>query len=311
MLLVGCQSCDQAKTGTVSVLIPARDEEGSIAVALEAVLNTVGVDLEVLVLDDGSRDRTADLVAGIARRDSRVTLIPGEPLPPGWCGKQFACWQLARKSKGNVLLFLDADVRIAPSAIPRAMAFLQEQQADLASCVPRQETETFLERLLIPFILFLLLGFLPLRRMPANQHPAYAAGCGQFLLARRHAYFSCGGHSTIRASLHDGLRLPATFRAAGLRTDLFDGTDAATCRMYEGARAVWSGLAKNATEGLAHPARILPATFLLLGGQVLPAVILGTSTDVFASFGRAVFHRHSGAARSSSRRGSTLSATAF
>jgi len=86
-----------------------------------------------------------------------------------------------------------------------------------------------------------------------------------------------GGHAVIRASLHDGLTLPAAFRRAGFATDLFDATDVACCRMYHGAGELWRGLAKNATEGMAHPARIVPFTLFLLGGQVLPVVLLAAA----------------------------------
>ena len=96
--------------------------------------------------------------------------------------------------------------------------------------------------------------------MRRSRHPAYGAGCGQLFLARREAYETAGGHAAIRATLHDGVKLPRAFRAAGLRTDLFDATDVASCRMYRNAGEVWRGLAKNATEGLAAPGKIVPAT---------------------------------------------------
>jgi hypothetical protein len=162
--------------------------------------------------------------------------------------------------------------------------------ADLVSGVPHQETETFLERLLIPLAHFLLLGFLPFQRMRSRCHPAYGAGCGQLFMTHRSAYETAGGHAAIRTSLHDGVTLPRAFRAAGLMTDMCDATEAATCRMYRSARAVWDGLGKNATEGLAAPAMIVPATLLLLGGQVMPFALLGvgiTGTLPAVAFGLA------------------------
>jgi hypothetical protein len=121
---------------------------------------------------------------------------------------------------------------------------------------------------------FVLLGFLPMRRMRASRHPSYAAGCGQLFLARRSSYEKAGGHAAIRATLHDGIQLPRAFRSAGLKTDLCDATDVATCRMYHGAAEVWHGLAKNATEGLGSARLIVPSTLLLLGGQAFPVVLL-------------------------------------
>ena len=259
---------------SLSVLIPARNEESAIGAALQAVLASRGVEFEVVVLDDHSDDATADVVAAIVERDPRVRLLQGQPLPAGWCGKQFACSILARAARHSLLVFLDADVRLAPDGLARITAFLEESRADLVSGIPRQETGTLVEKLVIPLIHFVLLGFLPLGRMRRYRHPAYAAGCGQLFLARRSAYEAAGGHAAIQASLHDGITLPRAFRTAGFRTDLCDMTEIATCRMYQTAGDVWRGLAKNATTGLASPGMILPATALLLGGQVLPLVLL-------------------------------------
>jgi hypothetical protein len=262
------------KTPRVSVLIPARDEERSIGPAVESVLASEGVEVEVIVLDDDSRDATRSIVERIAERDSRVSVHAAPPLPEGWCGKQHACWTLSKHARHELIVFLDADVRVTPTGIARAVGFLESSGADLVSGVPKQECGTSLERLVLPLIHFLLLGFLPLGRMRRSSHPAYAAGCGQLFVARRSAYERAGGHAAIRTSLHDGLTLPAAFRRAGSGTDLFDATPLAVCRMYRGARELWNGLAKNATEGLAHPKRIVPATLLLLGGQVLPPALL-------------------------------------
>jgi hypothetical protein len=266
-----------ASRPAISVLIPARNEAGSVGAALEAVLTSRGVEMEVVVLDDQSEDATAEIVSAFAGRDTRVRLLRGEPLPAGWCGKQYACRTLANAAAHALLAFLDADVRLAPDALLRLAAFLEESGADLVSGVPLQETGTLLEKIVLPLIHFVLLGFLPLGRMRRSRHPAYGAGCGQVFLARRNAYESSGGHAAIRASLHDGVTLPRAFRAAGFRTDLCDMTAIATCRMYRSAREVWRGLGKNAAEGLASPGMILPATALLLGGQVLPFLLLAAA----------------------------------
>jgi hypothetical protein len=259
----------------ISVLIPARNEEGTIRSAVEAVLASTSVDFEVVVLDDHSGDRTAEIVAEIAARDPRVRLERAPDLPAGWCGKQHACFVLAKHARHPLLVFVDADVRLAPDALAPMAAFLDRSGADLASGLPLQETGTFTERLVLPLMHFILLGFLPLGRMRGSRHPAYGVGCGQLFIARREAYERAGGHGAIRRSLHDGVTLPRAFRSAGLKTDLFDATPVASCRMYRGAREVWRGLAKNALEGLAAPATILPASLLLLAGQVLPMVLLG------------------------------------
>ena len=226
------------------------------------------------MLDDHSDDRTAAIVEELAEADDRVRLVSAPELPAGWCGKQHACWVLAREARHPLLVFLDADVRLAPDALARMAAFLSASGADLASGIPRQETGTLLEKLEIPLIHFILLGFLPIRRMRKSRRPSFSAGCGQLFIARADAYHQCGGHGAIRETFHDGIRLPRAFRAAGFKTDLFDATDLATCRMYRNAREVWYGLAKNAGEALAAPGMIVPMSLILLGGQVLPLVLL-------------------------------------
>lgn len=258
----------------ISVLIPARDEERSIAAAVESVLGNRDVTIEVVVMDDGSTDRTGEIVAALAERDGRVRLEHAPALPRGWNGKQHACWALAHAARHPVLCFVDADVRLEPEALVRMAAFLERSGTALVSGFPGQRAETTMEWLLLPLIHFVLLGFLPIGRMRAGTDPALAAGCGQFLMVRRDPYFGAGGHAAIRETMHDGLRLPRLLRQHGQRTDLADLTTLATCRMYTTAGQVWQGLAKNATEGLAAPSRIVPITLLLVLGQVVPWVLL-------------------------------------
>ena len=257
----------------VAVLIPARDEERNIRACVESVLASRDVELEVLVLDDASTDRTAEIVREIGLHDTRVRVVASQSLPAGWNGKQRACWLLAQETKAPLLLFLDADVRIMPETIARCGAEMQRSGVALLSGFPRQITVGWMERMLLPLIHFVLLGFLPMGRMRTSTKVGYAAGCGQFFLADRDAYFASGGHAAIRETRHDGLRLPQAFRRHGFQTDIVDLTDLAEVRMYDSARAVWMGLAKNATEGLGAPARIVPLTALLLLGQVLPVIV--------------------------------------
>ena len=258
----------------ISVLIPARDEEETIGDCVRSVLASRDVEIEVVVMDDGSTDRTAEVVQAIADRDSRVRLRAAPALPTGWCGKQHACFALSQAARHPLLVFLDADVRLAPDGLAQMTGFLDRRGADLVSGIPHQSTGTWLEKLVIPLIHFVLLGFLPMPGQRWTRHPAFAAGCGQLFMARRDAYRAVGGHAAIRASRHDGLKLPRAFRAAGRSTDLFHATAVARCRMYRGASEVWNGFAKNADEGMASPAAILPWTLLLAGGQVLPPLLL-------------------------------------
>ncbi|WP_235934947.1 glycosyltransferase [Candidatus Laterigemmans baculatus] len=278
-------SGDQPKP-RISVLIPARDEAATISQCMNAALRSEGVEVEVVVLDDHSSDATADVVQAVRGRDTRVRLVQGKPLPEGWNGKQHACWQLAATAQYPLLVFLDADVRLASDGLARLVAEMRRTGVDLLSPFPHQETQTWLERLLIPMMHYILLGFLPIERMRRSTHPAYAAGCGQLFLTSQRAYDRAGSHAAIRRTRHDGLMLPKAYRRAGLSTDVCDGTHVASCRMYHSASEVIRGLLKNATEGIAHPARIVPFTLLLIGGSVLPfvwlpvAVVSGSATAI-------------------------------
>ncbi len=264
---------DETVALSVSLLIPARNEAKHIAKALERALASEGVSLEVIVLDDQSTDDTAAIARAMAQDDPRVRVEASTPLPPGWCGKQHACWQLANLAANDILIFVDADVDLAPTALARVANELASGDAGLISLFPCQVTVGMAEQLVIPLMHLVLLGFLPLWKMRTTDNPAFAAGCGQIFAARRRDYFNAGGHELIRASRHDGIMLPRAFRRRAIRTDLVDGTHLATCRMYDSVPALVAGLAKNATEGLASAKLILPATILLFCGQVLAPIL--------------------------------------
>lgn len=271
-----------ASPPSVAILIPARDEEASIGRCVQAALASRGASIEVIVLDDGSSDGTAAIVETLARADARLKLASGPPLPAGWNGKQHACWVLSTLTDRPNLLFLDADVVLAPEAAAR---LAPRPGVDLVSGVPRQAMGSAVERMAIPMINTLLLGYLPVGRMRRTKVVALAAGCGQMMMVRAAAYRAVGGHGAIRRSLHDGLKLPRAFRAAGFTTDLVNGAELGACRMYDSPGALWTGFLKNATEGMARPAALPVWTVLLFGGHVLPWLALVAALDGEASTG--------------------------
>ena len=271
---------DDSNLAGVSVLIPARDEQDGIAASVNAALNSQGVNVEVLVLDDHSTDRTAEIVQQMAGMDPRVRYLVGEELPEGWNGKQFGCKQLAEAAAYSTLVFIDADVRLKSDALQRLVTCYAAKGVGLLSVFPHQETRTILEMWIIPLMHYVLLGFCPLHRMRMDPSPALAAGCGQLFMTNQDAYRRAGTHAAIRGSRHDGVKLPRAYREAGLMTDVYDGQELAECRMYHSAPEVIRGVLKNATEGLAAAKLIFPFTILLIGGSVLPLILLVWSLAV-------------------------------
>ncbi len=257
----------------VSVVIPARDEADNIGACVDAVRASAGCVVEIVVVDDHSTDATPAIVAGRAAADARVRTVLPPPLPPGWAGKQHACWFGAQAATHPILLFIDADVRLGPDAVARLAAGLRANDLALASAFPRERTGTFGEALLVPLIHVLLLGYLPFRLMQTSPRAGTSAGCGQIMMADAAAYRAIGGHGAVRRSWHDGVTLPRAFRAHGHMTGLFDATGLAECRMYHGFAATWRGFSKNAREGLAKPAA-LPVWTVLLGGGFCAAPVL-------------------------------------
>jgi hypothetical protein len=256
----------------LSVLIPARNEERNIGETVSRVLASVGVDFELIVLDDHSTDQTVPILQRIG--DTRLRIDTAPPLPAGWSGKQHACAALARLASHELMVFIDADVRLAPDALMRIAGFMQRSDVGLGSGFPRQIVRSWAEQMLLPLIHFLLLGYLPMYVMRRSAAPSLGAGCGQLFVVRRDAYVRAGGHAAIRTSLHDGLTLPRAFRQAGIMTGLFDASSLASCRMYVNAAEVWEGLTKNATEGMAKPVALPVWTVILGVGQVLPVALV-------------------------------------
>lgn len=266
----------------VSVLIPARNEAANIEACVRAALASDGVPVEVVVIDDGSEDGTGEIVAGLAVADPRVRLVTAPPLPAGWTGKVHACARLAEAARGSHLLFIDADVRLAPGAAAALAGHAARGDIAMVSGVPRQVIGSLGEALTVPGINLLLVGYLPGAGRAFTRQPSLAAACGQLVLCDRAAYEAVGGHGAVRGVLHDGLALARLFRSKGHRTEVVDGAPLATCRMYRGFAEAWAGFMKNAREGMATPLGLPIWTVMLAGAHLWPWALLPSPAAVLA-----------------------------
>ncbi len=226
------------ETPKVSVLIPVRDEEENIGECLASLLRQDYPDYEVLVYEEGSKDGTKAILSALS--DPRIRVFFGESPPPGWLGKPWACAKLAEMAQGELLLFLDADVRLAPEALTSAVAALERENLDLLSLLPRQEMPNLGAALHVVLIPWSLSSFFPLF-VPKLRWVAV----GQFLLIRRAAYEKIGGHGALRAEVLEDQALASRAARAGLRLKLFFSGDLARCRMYQSFWEANRGLAKN------------------------------------------------------------------
>lgn len=295
-------------TPVVSVLVPARDEADRIAGCVRALTATGGEVAEILVLDDRSEDATAAVVRAAAGGDRRVRVLTGRTPPAGWLGKPWACAQLAAAASGDVLVFVDADVVVAPGAVAATAALLDTgvswatrdgvtsdglisdhgsrgtgdsttdrargDRLDLACPYPRQLADGVVGRLVQPLLQWSWLTFLPLRLAENSRWPSLTAANGQLLACTATGYAAAGGHAAVRGDVLEDLALARAFKRAGLRAGVTDGTDLATCRMYTSAADLVAGYTKSLWAAFGPPGPAAAVAALLVWIYVLPPAVL-------------------------------------
>jgi hypothetical protein len=285
----------------ISLLLPVRNEAARVEPCLRSLLAQTGVPrLELVVLDDGSTDGTADVVRRVA---PAARLLTGAAPPPGWLGKPYACAQLAAAADpaSELLVFVDADVVLAPHAVAATADLVERTGLDLVSPYPRQVAGTAAERLVQPLLQWSWLTFLPLRAAERSSRPSLAAANGQLLAVRRAGYDRAGGHAAVRDQVIDDVALLRAVRRAGGRGGVVDGTDLAACRMYDGWPALRDGYAKSLWSAFGSPAGAAGVFALLAGAYLLPAVAalrgsrVGLAGYAAGVAGRVVTARRTGA----------------
>ena len=256
---------------SVSVLIPARDEERTITGAVHAAYRSAHPIKEVIVCDDQSSDETPRLLERLSAIYPTLRVIHGEALPPGWVGKPWACHRLAEAARGDLLLYVDADTFLMQDGIERLASLFAELDADLVTAVPRQLTGTTLERLILPLLHLTYLSWFPIALTWRSRDARFLAANGQLLAITREAYERAGGFEAVRDAIVDDMALCRRVKRGGDRVVFADGHRIASCRMYQGGEQVWEGFSKNIYPGLgARPAALLGVVALYVTAFISP-----------------------------------------
>lgn len=260
----------------ISVLIPARNEEQNIDILLSQLVGFRFNPIEIIVYDDCSKDTTSAIVKRYAAENEHIRLIQGTTLPEGWLGKNHACHRLAEEATGDILLFLDADVKVREGLIKRSVYYLQLHELHLLSIFPKQVFNTFGERITTPLMNWILLSFLPLVLIRRSNNPAFSAANGQFMMFRADTYKKILPHAYNRTHKVEDIAILKYYKKKGLRVDTLLGDDDISCRMYSGAKEAISGFTKN--------------IFQFFGNSMLLTVLVGLIT----SFGPAIIYYYFG-----------------
>ena len=227
----------------VSVIIPARNEEASIVRVVESVAIELDVG-EVIVVNDNSTDRTAQILAELRPRHRKLRVLEAGPLPEGWVGKNHAAARGAAEAAGDWLLFTDADTYHYPGSARRALIDAVDHDAVLVSYSPEQEFGTWWERALIPFVYCRLALAFSFERVNDPGQPDAAAN-GQFLLVLRDAYEAVGGHAAVASEILEDVALARRVKKGGYGIYFTAPIGVVRTRMYRSFMAMWRGWTKN------------------------------------------------------------------
>jgi chlorobactene glucosyltransferase len=234
------------RTGAaVSVIIPARDEQDKIERTVRAFLAQDYGPIEIVVVNDRSTDATGAILGTIAREDARLVVVDGEPPPPGWLGKPWALHQGQQRARGELLLFVDADLDYAPGAVGALVGAIESSRADMVAVLPRVEMTGFWEQVTMPNLALTAIGAMPTWLANRTRFPRLGIGGGIGMLMRRTAYAAAGGHLTLRSAIVDDVGLAQALRRAGSRTIVVVADELVRIRLYHGLRAIIHGYTKN------------------------------------------------------------------
>ena len=269
----------------VAILIPARNEENYIVGAAKSALAQELLEqFEVVVLNDASTDTTDEKLRTLS--DPRLSVITGDSdVPRGWLGKNWACHRLAESVTADYLVFIDSDVTLESNAVASAINALNENSLHLVSPYPRQIAPTFLARLVQPLLQWSWLTTVPLRATRTTHRPSLAVANGQFLVCRVDSYQASGGHQAIKGEVLDDIELLRAFYRHGFSGCVIDGSDIATCKMYETNQALISGYAKSLWNAFGGPIGAIFVNIFFLFVYVFPLTGVLNGNALLAGLG--------------------------
>jgi chlorobactene glucosyltransferase len=252
----------------VSILVPARNEEGKIGRCLESLIKQNYPNFEVIAIDDRSVDGTASIIQSYAAKDARIKLVKGKDTPPGWTGKCNALAHAVGYASGDWFIFTDADTFHHANSIRDAVSHGITNRADLVSFMPMQELGSFWERLLMPTLLGSFLLGDPFHSVN-DPKAARAYAYGQYIIARRNSYLAVGGHQSVRDEILEDHALSRVFKAKGYKILVADGKTLYSVRMYTDLESMWQGWTKNLYSLIESRVGNLFAVLLVINGTIL------------------------------------------
>ena len=268
---------------SVSILVPLRNEVNNASQVIESLLHHNHlIDYEVIALDDGSDDGTDKILQNISH--PRFSYIQGKNLPHGWLGKNFACHQLALKSRGDILVFVDADVRLHSSAVNSSIHSMNKWSWSFISPYPRQIAISFIERLAQPLLQWSWFSTLPLRLAENLRKPSMIVANGQFFIVTKAAYIKSGGHESVKNEVLDDLELARALIKSGFKGHVAEASAIAECRMYSQGKELFEGYSKSQWRAFGNPLGALLATLLLILTSIFP-LLSGLSGNLNGWFG--------------------------
>ena len=229
---------------SVGVIVPMRNEADNVE-GLIATLAAQEGSFHFYLLDDNSDDQTFELLQRFTGTDSRFTLIKGAALKDKWIGKTWALQQLFEASQEEVLVSIDADVRLSNNAINKAVTTLHDAGLDFVSPYPRQIAQSFAERLIQPLLQWSWLTTVPLRYAESSGQKSMAVANGQFFVVRRSALTSIGGYQAVKHAVIDDVFLARELVKNGSSGSVINGSDIAETRMYASWNEIEAGYGKS------------------------------------------------------------------